>query len=530
MKVKSLTKNSKLLHVLAILVLMLMTGSAIAHTESENSQFNFRDVVVRAKKLAKKPWEKPSKAPKFLRNISYSQYHQIRLKGNDWLWSGQHSRFEIGPIAPGNLYNHTVKLSVVSSSGIHAIPYKKGDFTYPSSQLKRKIPADLGYAGFQVSYRFGRRKTSRRSFLVFLGASYFRGIAGSEVYGTSARGVAIDTGLPSGEQFPRFSHYWFVRPNSESRSMTFYALLRGKSLTGAYRFVVWPGKPSRVEVKARLFARKSIKLLGVAPLTSMFLYGANTPRPPSNWRPQVHDSDGLLIHNGSGEWLWRPLRNPAQLKTYYFNALNPRGFGLLQRGTKFAMYQSLGARYGERPSVWVQPDSRWGKGGIMLFEIPSKSHNNDNIVAFWRPRKHSYRHKDMTLRYTLTFGNPRIPREPLGHAATTLVGLVRQDHGSHVPKNAYHINVDFSGGPLAKLPAGAPVTGVVSAENGGKVIEHYVQYISPLHQWRLDIVARPSAPTKALRLRAYLKQGKHTLTETWSYGLPADNRIREASK
>ena len=45
-----------------------------------------------------------------------------------------------------------------------------------------------------------------------LGASYFRVVGKGQVYGLSARGPAIDTALPSGEEFPRFREFWVERP------------------------------------------------------------------------------------------------------------------------------------------------------------------------------------------------------------------------------------------------------------------------------------------------------------------------------
>ncbi|HYW03005.1 MAG TPA: glucan biosynthesis protein G [Gammaproteobacteria bacterium] len=511
--------------------LLCMLGAMTASPAmAAGSHFDFGDVVAKAKKLASHSWHEPGKVPDFLGKLGYSRYEKIQLRPKQWLWSGNRSRFQIGPISPGYLYDHTVKLHVVDRSGVHVVAYDKNAFSYPSEQLRHKIPANLGYAGFQVSYPFGKGRSDRQSLLVFLGATYFRGMARGQRFGASARGIAIDTGLPSGEQFPLFTQYWLVRPDRNARVMQFYALMRGKSLTGAYHFTLYPGRPTRLRVRAVLFTRSGIKLLGVAPLTSMFLYGSNTPRPADNWRPQVHDSDGLLIHNGTGEWLWRPLFDPAQLQTYYFDARNPTGFGLLQRETRFSMYQSLAARYDKRPSIWVQPKGKWGKGHVVLLEIPSDSNNNDNIDAFWSPGSQPGPGRKLDYRYTLTFGGPGITGEPMGHVASTRIGSAATDGQSDHHKGTYHINVDFAGGPLAKLGSDAQVVGVVSPENGGKVLEHYVQYIPPLHQWRLDIVARPAAPGKALRLRAYLKSGKRTLTETWSYKLPPDNGILSASK
>lgn len=492
---------------------------------SNAASFGFKNIIAKAKQLAARPYEKPPTIPKYLRKIGYGTYEQIKLKPKGWLWAADHSRFRIGPISAGYIYNHPVSLYVVDETGVHALPYDKNAFSYPSKRFYGRIPADLGYAGFQVGYAFGPKHSRRHSFLVFLGASYFRGIGDGEVYGASARGIAVDTGLQSGEQFPRFTQYWLMQPRPEADAMKFYALLDGKSLTGAYRFVVYPGRRTHVRVKAVLFTRRAIKRLGVAPLTSMFLYGSNTRRPADNWRPQVHDSDGVLIHNGTGEWLWRPLRDPRRLQTDYLACRDPKGFGLLQRGTRFSLYQSLSARYDERPSVWVEPNGNWGKGHVVLLEIPSDSNNNDNIVAFWTSSREPGASRRLTFTYTLRFGGPGVAREPMGHADWTRIGVAANRKKANGARHTYHLVVEFSGGPLGQLSPNADVVADVTPEDGATVQAQYVQYVKPLHQWRLNIFATPGGAHRALRLRAYLHQGNRALTETWTYRLPRRNHL-----
>lgn len=489
------------------------------------ASFSFQHVIARAKQLADQPYQRPPAIPKYLRKLGYGTYEQIKLKPKHWFWSADHSRFRVGPVSAGYVYDHPITLHVVNESGVHTIPYARDAFSYPTKKLRERIPANLGYAGFQIGYAFGPKHTRRRSFLVFLGASYFRGIGDNEVYGTSARGVAIDTGLATGEQFPRFTNYWLVRPPPDADAMKFYALLNGKSLTGAYRFVVYPGKRTHVRVKAVLFTRRAVRRLGMAPLTSMFLYGTNTRQPADNWRPQVHDSDGLLIHNGTGEWLWHPLRDPRVLRTDYFACQGLKGFGLLQRGTHFSGYQSLSAQYNKRPSVWVKPDGNWGTGHVVLLELPSASNNNDNVDAFWVPSGEPSRGTRLTFAYTLRFGGPGVAGEGMGHAAWTRIGATDGSNTTGNAPHTYHIVVEFSGGSLGALSPNADVLAKVTAEDGTTVKAQYVQYVPPLHQWRLNIIARPAGTGRGLRLRAYLHDGKRALTETWTYQLPDKNQI-----
>lgn len=504
-------------YVLGAMVAMLMFANAAAA-----GSFGFEQVVAKAKALAEQPYKAPAEVPKFLRELDRSTYGQIRFKPEHALWRTAGSGFQVSLVSPGLYYKHAVKIDVIDAQGAHPLAYDKQDFSFPNQKLAQQVPADLGYAGFKLSYPLNG-KGGRTGFLVFAGASNFRAIGRGNDFGLSARGIAVDTGLPSGEQFPSFVQYWLVRPDANATEMKFYALLDGASLTGAYQFVVRPGSPTRLQVKAVLFARDSVRQLGVAPLTSMFFYGSNTARPAGEWRPQVHNSDGLLIHNGSGEWLWRPLLDPRKLKLDYFATDNVRGFGLLQRDTAFADYQDAGAHYERRPSAWVTPEGDWGKGHVVLVEIPTSDETNDNIVAFWMPKGPVKAGDRLSFDYAMALGGPGIAGEPMAHVAKTFVGrggLV----GGGKADGAYRFVVDFQGGPLKKVAPSASVQSVVTGQDGTQVLEHFVEYVPALDQWRLSILAKPGAG-KAVELRAFLKQGKNTLSETWSYGLPAHNSI-----
>jgi len=491
-------------------------------TSRPASGFDLDDVVQKARALASNPYKPPPVVPAFLTDLDYDQYQQIRFLPDQSLWNKSHTRFQVMLIAPGEYFRHPVRINTVSSDGVHALEFVKSWFSWPSQQLESKVPNDLGYAGFKLTFPLNA-PGERNQFLVFAGASYFRGVARGQNFGLSARGIAIDTGLPGGEEFPVFTDFWLVRPSPAAHVMQLYALLDGPSLTGAYRFVIFPGKPTHIEVRARLFIRKDIKLLGLAPLTSMFFYGANTPRPAGEWRPAVHDSEGLLIHSGNGEWLWRPLINPLTLQMDYFEANAPQGFGLLQRTTRFSAYEDAGARYGNRPSAWVEPHEDWGKGHVVLVQIPTDSETNDNIVAFWSPDADTRSGSHYDLDYTLDFGNALIPDEPMAHAAATYVGSARPPPGSNA-KNVYRVLVDFTGGPLSRIGSDKQIRAVVSGLEDTRVLAQDVYWVEPNHHWRLSLLAAP-APGKPLDLRAFLKSGDETLSETWTYTLPAKNRV-----
>jgi glucans biosynthesis protein len=511
-------------------LLALLCSHALAAAAGKGMGYD--EVVRLAKESASQPYKAPPQVPRFLRELSYNDYQNIRFNPDKSLWQDNKSNFQVMLVPPGLYYTHTVKINVVDSKGVHLLPFQEELFNFDDPELAKRMPRDLGYAGFKLTYPL-EQASVQNQFLVFAGASYFRGVARDNAWGISARGVAIDTGLPTGEEFPSFVEFWLVKPAADAESVVVYGLLDGPSLAGAYQFTVSPGNKLQVKVKAMLFPRKNIQLLGAAPLTSMFFYGENTPRPRGEWRAQVHDSDGLLIQNGiTNEWLWRPLINPKNLEMDYFATENVHGFGLLQRDDLFTDYQDLAAHYHARPSTWVEPQGNWGKGTVVLVQLPTTLETNDNIVAFWTPEKAITAQEPIALSYNLGFGNSRLVNEPMGQAINTFLGDGNIIGGGHA-EGAYRVIVDFAGGVLDKVPGEALVNGVVSAQEEGEVLEQYVEYNAPLKAWRLSILARP-AKNKPLVLRAFLSQKaqgsqapqeEKTLTETWTYRLPVDNDI-----
>lgn len=505
---------------LAIAVALVAVGMpAAAHA------FDLSNVAKIAQQLAAKAYQPPPSVPGFLTGLDYNDYQQIRFQPDDSLWHQTNTNFQVMLIAPGEYFKYPVQINTVDSSGVHPVAFHKNWFTWPKD-IADRVPDNLGYAGFKLTFPLNQ-PGAHDQFLVFAGASYFRGVARNQNFGLSARGIAIDTGLPGGEEFPNFTRFWLVRPSPKAKVMKVYALLNGPSLTGAYEFIVYPGAPTRIEVHTKLFVRKNIKLLGLAPLTSMFFYGTDTPRPAGEWRPQVHDSGGLLIHSGSGEWLWRPLIDPLTLQMDYFNADAPQGFGLLQRDTRFSDYEDAEARYDNRPSAWVTTHGDWGDGNVVLVQIPSDSETNDNIVAFWSPKDAPDAGHVYDLSYTLRFGAPAIPDEPMAQATQTFVGTGPAP-GTHTPSRGYRIVVDFAGGKLDDISTDAKVQAVVTGLDGTKVNQQQVFWVEPANGWRMSIEATP-APNKPLGLRAYLKLGGNTLSETWTYSLPAKNRFNPKS-
>lgn len=487
------------------------------------ANFGFENVVESAKQLSASPYKAPDQIPRFMQDLNYNQYQDIRFNPEKSLWQDAKSKFQVMLVPPGLYYKNAVKLNIVSANKAKPLAFDKDNFMFTDSELQKLVPPDLGYAGFKLTFPFNAENVQNQ-FLVFAGASYLRGVGKENAFGISARGIAVDTGLPSGEQFPAFIEYWLEKPNPKAKEMTLWGLLDGPSLSGAYQFHVVPGDATRIDVKAVLFPRTNIKMLGIAPLTSMFYYGENTSRPKGQWRGEVHDSDGLLVQNGgSGEWLWRPLINPSSLTMDYFGTTDVQGFGVLQRDAHFSNYGDLGAHYNRRPSTWVKPENNWGPGDVVLVQLPTPEETNDNVVAFWTPRQAPTPNMPYHIGYSLSFGDASIPAEKIGHATNTYVGDGNLIGGGHV-KGAYRVIVDFAGGDLAKTPADAAVTAAVTAQEQGEILEQYVEYNAPQKSWRLSMLARP-AEGRPLDVRAFLNVGGQAMTETWTYRLPTKNDI-----
>jgi glucans biosynthesis protein len=491
--------------------------------------FTFDDVVAKAKELAAQPFQDSKVTePDFLFKATYDQWRDIRFETDKSLWRSAKLPFEVQFFHLGFFYDRPVKINVIDTNGVEPVSFSTDLFNYGANDFNDKLPDNMGFAGFRLHYPINR-KDYRDEVAVFLGASYFRAVGKNMGYGMSARGLAINTALDSGEEFPYFKEYWLVKPSRKAKQMVVYALLDSVSLTGAYKFVIRPGKATLIKVETTIFRRREVGKLGIAPLTSMFLYAENTnQRPIIDFRPEIHDSDGLLIADGTGEIIWRPLVNPERLLVNSFQLNNPKGFGLLQRDLDFDHYQDLEARYDKRPSVWVAPVGEWGKGNVELIQIPSTSEVDDNIVSFWVPASLPDVKEPISFAYDMSWYFPVDDPDAGGYVSATRTGRVRD-------KNLRLFVIDFKGGKLDKLPevlpVEAPLEGIVTVGEGTRIVEKHLVRNDPNSGWRLvfqlesdnegplDKVLPKPKNQPSLEMRAYLKEGQNILTETWSYGL-----------
>jgi periplasmic glucans biosynthesis protein len=479
---------------------------------------DFEHVSERARQLASKPQAKAaSRLPKELQSLSYDQLRDIRYKPERFLWRGPKSGFEIAFFHLGLFFDQPVKINEVSSSGVREIQFNPEDFDYGANKIEPDKVKGLGFAGFRVHYPINTPHY-KDEVMVFLGASYFRALGKNQRYGASARGLAIDTGLPSGEEFPRFVEFWIERPAPSAKELVVHALLDSKSLTGAYRFVVRPGSETAMEVKARLHFRNAVGKLGLAPLTSMFTFGENQRPVNADYRPEVHDSDGLLVNADNGEWLWRPLINPKRLQVNAFAAQNPAGFGLMQRDRSFYSYEDLEARYELRPSIWVEPKGKWGAGRVELVQIPTPDETNDNIVAFWTPSNAPNAKEPLDFEYRVLWQKDKEAGPPQAWVTQTRRGMGY----TRRPDNTIAFMVDFEGPGLKKLSPDAKVHGVFSSDANGQILESIAYRHDVTGGWRVALRVRRHDDKKPVELRGFLRNGAETLSETWTYSLPVD--------
>jgi glucans biosynthesis protein len=471
--------------------------------------FAFETLRQQAAATATRPYEPPpDNLPDYLKKLSYDTYQMIRFRASSGPWQAGKLPFTLQFFHPGWLYKDPVRIHLIEAGQVKEFLFSPADFEYGTNHFPQPLPTGAHFAGLRILYPVNI-PSKQDEVASFVGASYFRLLGKGQRYGASARALAIDTAEPSGEEFPRFTEFWIERPDRHASALNFFAQLDSPSATGAYRFVLKPGKVTVLEVEAYVFLRKDVKKLGLAPLTSMFLVGANRTRYIPDYRPEVHDSDSLLVETATGEWQARPLINPE--KTFHvsrFPGDEIKGFGLLQRQREFSDYEDLGARYDLRPDLWVNPSRPWGPGDLELVEIPTPTEFNDNVVAYWIPKQKAVARQNFHVTYSLTASLADPPRPTLLAVHSTRID---PPHASKPPR----FFIDFAGRPPVALSPEAAVAADVKASRG-EIQNLVVQTNDVTGGWRMffDLVASGGNP---VQLQAVLRFGKRALSETWVY-------------
>nr|WP_274611405.1 glucan biosynthesis protein G [Pseudomonas sp. SWRI144] len=490
----------------------LVTGSALfcLFGAGQLWAFSLDDVSAKAKELAGQKYEAPrSNLPNEFREMKFADYQKIRFRNEKAEWADQNTPFKLSFYHQGMHFDTPVKINEVTADSVQEIKYDPTRFDFGDVKFDPKATEQLGYAGFRVLYPINKGD-KQDEIMTMLGASYFRVVGKGQAYGLSARGMAIDTALPSGEEFPRFTEFWIERPKPGEKQLVIFALLDSPRATGAYRLILRPGTDTIVDVKSQMFLRDKVSKLGVAPLTSMYLFGANQPSKVLNYRRELHDSSGLSIHAGNGEWIWRPLNNPKHLSVSNFTVENPKGFGLLQRGRDFSHYEDLDDNYDKRPSAWIEPEGDWGKGTVNLVEIPTADETNDNIVAFWSPAELPEVGKPLDVSYRLHWTMDEKALHPADSAwvKQTLrsTGDVKQSNLIRQPDGSVAYLVDFEGPSLKALPSDAAVRSQVSVSDNAELVENSVRYNEHTKGWRLTLRMKIKDAGKPTEMRAALVQ------------------------
>jgi len=488
----------------------------MARAASEGTAFSFSNVREMARALAAKDFrpEQNSDLPEVLKKLTYDEYQKIRFRPEHNLWKDDHARFMVQFFQRGYLYQDPVRIHVINGGQVNDVAFSPEQFDYATNRVPKNLPASLQFGGFRLLYPLNSPQ-KMDEVAEFLGASYFRVLGASQRYGASMRGLAINTAENSGEEFPRFTEFWLEKPPQLAGGIRVFALMDSPSVAGAYRFVIEPGAATVVEVESSLFFRKSPKKIGLAPLGSLFLAGQNRTSFIPDYRPQVHDSDGLLIESGDSNWVWRPLVNPAkEHRISRFPVEELKGFGLMQRDREFADYDDLGSRFERRPSYWVEPAGKWGPGDIELVEIPTPNDWNDNIVAYWVPREVPAPGQELHLTYRLSALLAGPEQVPLLRVQST---RIRPETGDKPPRFV----VNFAGNAPQQAELNSPSAMKIRASQG-QVQNLVIQTNDASGGWQVffDLAGAGDNRTE-LRLR--LQPGTEPVSETWVYDYQKSN-------
>lgn len=420
----------------------LLTG--VAQASHADTSHSFNQVIELAKQRATRA-DAPEKLDLsgVFRDLSYDQYRGIRFRADHNPLADSGSDFALDLLPPGLLYKDRILIDLVRDGQVQRLPFDpqaldfaENLFTPEQAHISDEDVTKLGWSGFRIRYPINTPEVGDE-IAVFQGASYFRAVARDTLYGLSARGLAIGTGSPKGEEFPRFTHFWIHQPAPGARTIRVEALLESASLTGAYAFDITPGAETIFVVQAIIFPRQTLSDFGIAPLTSMYYFSPAQRARIDDYRNAVHDSEGLSMLTGADIRLWRPLANPPRLQFSAFQDHDPKGFGLIQRSRAFADYEDGEARYEARPSAWIVPRGAWGDGAISLVEIPVSNEFNDNIVTFWKPKEALQAGKRYDFNYDLIWSAEGSPFSRRARIVDTRSGR------SVNHENQYSFSVDF---------------------------------------------------------------------------------------
>ena len=507
----------KLVASLALTGASTLTGRANAQqplqaTPNGAPGFSHDEVLRRARELASVPPGAAPALPEPLAKLDADAWRDIRFRPERALLSNNNSAFRLQTYHLGASYRRPVTVNVIRDGIATPVPYSANLFDYGGTKFERPLPVNLGFAGFRLLYPLNDPR-SMDEVISFLGNSAFNFLGRGQRPGVSTRGLAVNAG-GGDEAFPFFREFWIETPEPGADRITIHALLDGDEATGAYRFELRPKKDSTLDVALTLFPRKAGAKIGFAPLASMFFVGENDRRARPDDRAEIHNSDGLLVHTGAGEWLWRPLRAPAAMAVSAFMGKNVRGFGLMQRDRNFDHYQDLDLAYEQRPSYWVEPVGDWGEGHVELVELPTGEEPADNIVASWVPAVPLEQGKPFSLSYRITSTLDQARLSPDGR----VVGAYQNEAK---PQGSTRFVIDFAGGDLAFFMNEPSAVEIAATAANGRILKSFVTPNPHTRGFRagFDVQLDPGQSTD---LRVFLRNGSRALTEIWTMPLKGD--------
>jgi glucans biosynthesis protein len=511
---------------LGLLTVVLLLQAAVC-APLRGAEISLDYIAKLAEDRARKPFRSPKvDLPDFLKQdqLDYDKYREIRFRRDNALWTADRLPFRVEFFHPGYLYQEPVQVNEFTLTHSQPIRFVPEFFDYGNTRLAKKIPPNTGYAGFRLLFELNK-EDQMDELGAFLGGSYFRLLGKGQRYGQSARGLAIDSGESDRpEEFPIFTDWWLGKPHRDDDKLRMYAILDSVSCAGAFSFTIQPGETTIADVEAVLYLRadkdvqtaspqrKAIKTLGLAPLTSMFWFGENSERKFDDYRPEVHDSDGLLVRMDNGEVIWRPLNNASVMRHQTFSSKGVRGYGLLQRDRNFASYQDIFNLYHLVPSVWIEPRGNWGEGDIHLVELSTSYEGLDNIVAFWDPKEKPEPMKPLRFGYTM-FWTREIDRRLSENIVTaTRIGAESRN------KSRREICIDFKGPKLDSFTEADPPQAVASCSTNGTIAETLLFRNAFEGTWRVILKLQPApGNTDPIDLRCTLKKNNEVASETWTY-------------
>lgn len=460
----------------------------------------------RARELAQQEYAPKPLIPAPWQELSFEDFNRIQFDPQHGIWIDEDTPMTMDLFTAGLYAKRPATINIVEDGVAKTLGYDLSLFEIRGDLPDLPVDETMGYSGFRLRTTVNT-PDHLDEFVVFQGASYFRAVAKGQGYGLSARGLALRTGNPDGEEFPDFTDFWVEAAAPGDTVFTVHALLNSPSATGAYTFKVSAGIPTQIDVSATLFPRVELTHVGLGAMTSMFLFDETNRHRFNDFRPGVHDSDGLLIWNGGGERIWRPLANPTVVEISSFADENPRGFGLMQRTRDPENFADLQAYYEKRPSLWITPEGDWGAGAVELVEIPSDREIYDNTVAYWRPSAPMAAGSEYSFGYGMAWGDeatglpdlPRVLNTRIGKAFDQVDTIVAIDFADHAVFGEDLSDVEM----VISADAGAVSEGILQ-RNPGTGGVRLAFHLSPQDATRIE-------------LRAQLVKGDTPVSEVWLY-------------